>query len=208
MYTAPMPALPVIANVIRCAVQGTLANGREWVNTYHFLKPSGTSNAAAISAIDTLLTNLYNVNAGGAAAAILSQVSNTARITGIAYLPLDGTSATVVISHSLPGLASGDPLPAHVALVVTSQTGLRGRSHRGRVFLPPMAEGQNDASGAPSSGVLVGLQPQFNAFLAAATTAVMFPVVASYRFASQQLITDYVVRSKWSTRRKRQGRQV
>lgn len=202
-----MPALPVIANVIRCSVRGTLPSGREWVNVIHILKPNATSIPVAIAAIDTLLLNLYTVDHAGGGFRIMSMVHTTGTLDAIDYLPLDGTTATTTVVHAAVGAGATDSLPAQTSLVVTAQTGLRGRRHRGRTFLPPFCEGNSDANGNPTAAATAGLQVQWNGFLADAITAVMFPVVASYRFADENHVTGYVVRSKWATRRKRQGRQ-
>jgi hypothetical protein len=203
-----MPPLPVIPNVIRCAVSGSLPSGRQWVNVYHLLKPGGMSVATFIATVDPLLVALYSTPHGGTGQTILGACKTTLTLSQIAFLPLDGTSATVTVSHGLTGLDAGDSLPAQTALVVTSQTGLRGRQHRGRVFLPPMVESHNQPDGAVQPSLVSGLQTQFNGYLADATVATVFPVVASYKHVSEALITDYVVRSKWATRRKRQGRQI
>lgn len=199
--------LPVIANVIRCAVVGTLSSGRQWVNVHHFEYPVGEAPAATITAVDALLVHLYSVSYGGSANAPLAYMTNNSGITDINYLRLDGSSGGVTVPHILDGASGVDSLPANTSLVVTHQTGLRGRDKRGRTFLPPLTEGANDATGGVLGAVVVGLQAQFTAFLAAATAAVEFPVVASYVHRDKALIVDYVVRNKWATRRKRQGRQ-
>jgi hypothetical protein len=203
-----VPPLPVITNVISCHVKGTLANGRQWVNGYHVLKPSASSVAAAIAAIDPILLALYNVAHTGGGVSILAQMPTSSNMVAIYYLPLDGTSATTIVSHSLSGGAAGDALPASATLTVTSQTGQRGRDKRGRVFLPPFIEADNDATGKPGATQVTQLQTQFDKFLLDMTTATMLPVVASYKHASQAIITNYVVRSQWASRRKRLGRPV
>jgi hypothetical protein len=203
-----MPPLPVITNVVACHVKGLLTNGRQWVNGYHVLKPSGMSIATFISTVDPLLLALYQTNHTGGGAAMLNHMPATASLQAIYYLPLDGSSATTIVSHVVAGVAGGDALPASSTLTVTSQTGLRGRDKRGRVFLPPFVEADNDASGKPSATLIPQFQAQFDGFLADMTTATTFPVVASYKHASQALITDYVVRAVWASRRKRLPRPL
>ena len=203
-----MPALPVITDVIACHVKGTMANGRQWVNGYHVLKPVGMSVATAIATIDPLLVALYQTNHTGGGAAILNHMPTTSAMAAIYYLPLDGSSATTIVSHAINGAANADALSAATTLTVTSQTGLRGRDKRGRVFLPPFTEPENDATGKPLATIVAGLQVNFNGFLADMTTATMFPVVASYKHASQSLVTTYVVRSVWASRRKRLPRPL
>lgn len=203
-----MPALPTIPNVIRCSVQGLLPNGRQWVNVIHVLKPTATSYAVAITTIDPLIVNLYTVNHTGGGVSMFSQMVNTLKMASIAYLPLDGTSASTILAHSISAVSTSQVLPHQTALVVTAQTGLRGPQHRGRTFLPPMTEDQNDVNGVPLATMLPGLQHNWDGFLADMTAATMFPVVASYKHVSQAIITNYIVRSKWATRRKRQGRQL
>jgi hypothetical protein len=55
-------------------------------------------------------------------------------------LPLDGTSSTVsyttASAGSAGGNASGSDMPEAIAQIIKWQTGTRGRSHRGRSYLP------------------------------------------------------------------------
>ena len=203
-----MPPLPVIANVIACHVRGTLPNGRQWVNGYHVLKPGGMSIATAIATIDPLLVALYNTAHAGGGISLLSVMSTGLHMSDISYLPLDGSSATSTVSHALAGGEATDQLANSTAITVTSQTGLRGRDKRGRVFLPPICENQNFPGGVPNPALITGWQINFNGYLADATTATIFPVVASYKHATQNLITKYVVRAVYSSRRKRVPRPV
>lgn len=49
------------------------------------------------------------------------------------------------------GTNTGDPLPAHLAIVATHRTALRGRSYRGRTYLNGWSEAANDANGRVGS---------------------------------------------------------
>ena len=48
---------------------------------------------------------------------------------------------------TVPGTATGESLPPQVSEVVTLRTAKVGRANRGRIYLPPLDEGSNDASG-------------------------------------------------------------
>lgn len=60
-------------------------------------------------------------------------------VEGGAFRPTDGALPIV-------GVETVDELPAQVALVVSHRTGLSGRSHRGRTYLPGLTEANVDGN--------------------------------------------------------------
>lgn len=198
-----MAPLPIITNVIRCAVEGHLSNGKNWANVMHFRKATATSFVAAITTLDPLVVALYDSTFTGGFN--LKGTWRTSQgIDQIVYTPLDGTSASTIIAHSIAGLETNDALPQQTSQVVTWYTALRGRRHRGRTFLPPECEGDNGANGTPGSPA--GLQTQYNQWLASFGATGLNPVVASYKFASAEDVTRFLVRGIWATQRRRELR--
>jgi hypothetical protein len=123
--------------------------------------------------------------------------------------PLDGVSATYVYvpatpSHWAAGATSGDNLP-QVAAIVKLQTALRGRSHRGRVFLPFVAEGKV-ANGVLASGNVTNVQSGWSSFVSSLSGGGFTLVVASYTVGHKFDVTSVVAESLAATQRRRQPR--
>lgn len=137
-----------------------------------------------------------------------------AQVTELDIIKLDGSTGTVAFTVSgakwTGGGSSADSAP-NVANIIKMQTGLRGRSNRGRVYLPMVGENQTTNGAIPSVGVTAG-QAAWDAFLTAMTTATCFPVVASYDRAHNgagahaTLVTKYVYEAVVATQRRRQSR--
>ena len=195
-------ALPVITDTIRVAVQGTASNAHKWANVLHFRKTSALTNAAAIAIIDPLLLAHYNTSAGGGSS-WRSFAPTTTTLDQFVYTPLDGTSASSVITHSLAGQQAGDALPASTALVVTLRTAMRGRSYRGRVYQGPWTEVTNGAGGTPSSTQVAFVAGQWAAFLAALVGTGASLVVASYLHSTAENVIAATVDARWDTQRRR-----
>jgi hypothetical protein len=53
-----------------------------------------------------------------------------------------------VLPVARPGLTAGSLLPGNLTFCITLQTGLAGRSQRGRIFFPGLASGQIQGAGA------------------------------------------------------------
>jgi len=126
--------LPVIADTMRVAVRGHAGNGHMWANILHFRKTGALTYAGAIAILDPLLYAQYHDNNGGGSA--WRALAHTgASVQDFVYTPLDGSSASTIISHAFAGISGGDALPASMAIVVTLRTALRGRSYRGRNYV-------------------------------------------------------------------------
>lgn len=207
--------LPVITDCVRTSIEGTMPNGRHWANVMHFGKPPATSYASAISQLDAAIPPLWTTNLGGGNK--LTQFLSTAwKIDRIRYTPLDGSTATTVIGHTIPGIqAANDPLPASVALVFTAYTAKRGRRHRGRTYLCGWAEDANNPAGALLSTYQVLLQSQLTGWFNTFTPTTIFPVIASYGYSvlkngtistwppDKEPVTSFVLNGIWDTQRRR-----
>jgi hypothetical protein len=126
-----------------------VVNGQLCINVIGVSAPAGVSItqtltntiAAAIkSAYTTRLAGLQTVN------------SNLTRV-GLKDIRNVDLPEFRDLAAGVPGSATGDPLPAQVALCITTRTAKVGRSNRGRVYLPGFSEGQNDVNGAANSAV-------------------------------------------------------
>lgn len=193
-----MAPLPVIANVMRVAFTWSdTVGGRTAENVMHFR--AGTVTAAELA---TYLDGI--VSAG-----MWNQTVTTVGVTQLDITPLDGTSATYTFATGRPAkwsgaISAGDIIPAGAA-IVKLQTAKRGRSYRGRVYLPFVAEGAND-SGTLHSTDVDALQSAWSAFLTTTESGDVAWVVASYVHATAEDIIAVTAEAELGTQRRRQRR--
>jgi len=190
-----MPPLPVIADVYRVALNW-VDSGQVAVNVMHILR-SGTTAAVIASSVDANVT-----------AAMWGTVVNGASVNHIVVTPLDGASASYTLNTTgAKWTGSGgvfDPC-VQCAVMVKETTAFRGRSNRGRLYLPFTSENVS-GGGVIASGTQTTVQNAWNAFLTAMVAAGSQPVVASYLHASQHPVVAYTVELAMGTQRRRQSR--
>lgn len=189
-----MPPLPAISDAYRVAIRWGHTNGQFAINVMHIRKVGSTSAAVAAS-LDA------NVTAG-----MWGQIVNAASANLLTVTKLDGSSATYQLAVSgakWTGTAGVVDFVPQACEIVSLRTGLRGRSYRGRLFLPFIGES------AMSNGSIVGFaatQTAWNTWLAAMIAAASFPAVGSYKVPTLTDITSVIVESLAATQRKRQSR--
>lgn len=191
-----MPALPIIANTIRTTFNWKNQSSGQVVahNVMHFSKSGGTPTQ-----LWTLLEASWQANQTG-------WMPNTFGLDSYDFLPLDGSSATTHINSGVNpiGQNTGDAIPA-AAAVVKLRTGLRGRSHRGRIFLPYVNEARQSSGVLDSTTVTQG-QTAWNGWLAAMIAGSWPLQVASYVLGTAAPVTSIVYETKLGTMRRRQDK--
>lgn len=129
--------LPVIPNTFRVSLIWNLTNPVHVpVNVIHIRATStGVTPGGVMSGLE-----------GSVTANMWASVWSAVGINTVNIIPLDGTSATSTFTTSggakWSGAVAGEGTP-QVAALIKLGTGLRGRNHRGRVYLPYTAEGAN-----------------------------------------------------------------
>jgi hypothetical protein len=164
------------------------------VNVMHFVDQSGTTQQI----VDGLRDNL------GANAVKPISVSYT--LARIELLPLDGTTGTTsaVPTTVMHGGGGTQFIPAGTCCV-TEHTGLRGRSHRGRIFLPALDEDQmQDGIMVDAGTIEAGWNTVLPLWDADPHSGSL--VVASYLLASADLVLSCSVNAAAATQRRRQSR--
>lgn len=193
-----MAPLPVIASTYRVAFNWkSLSITGTAENVMHFRE-----GATGVEDLSVALTN----NIKGP---MWQHTSSNSIIDSWDVTPLDGGGLT---SHVLAPTtadfhgqqAAGDILP-QVCALVKHVTGTRGRSHRGRSYLPWMAE-IIDSNGLIDPGNVATGQAAWSAFLHAMQLEQWNPVVASYTLAEATDITAYVYERPSATQRRRMKR--
>ena len=194
-----MPPLPVIPNVFRCAFNW-VNTGQIAVNVIHILDNTAAATASDImNALDTTVT-----------ANMWGPVVPSASINDVGITPLDGIHATAHYGPLTPAHWTGqngtDWVP-QVAVVMKEGTGLRGRSHRGRIYLPFVAEVQiaNGMLDATSAGLMSTHWESWRTALNSATPSCTL-VVASYKLHTAAAVESILCEQPLATQRRRQGR--
>lgn len=190
-----MPPLPEINNVFRCAINWSIAASANAVNVIHvrsLVELDGQEVGEAIR--------------DAAHAAQWGPVISTAHAQTLTVTPLDGTSASTEIDVSADtawvGQTGGQYVP-QVAGVVKFTTAQRGRSKRGRLFMPFVSEG------AMIDGVLQDMGPVqtgWEDFLDDLPAGGVELVIASYLLESAQKVESVLAETRIGTQRRRNRR--
>jgi hypothetical protein len=195
-----MATLPVIANVFRCALNWTGPSGQAATNVIHIRDESGTAT----------VTDVANELNAAAVPNMWLVTITTAEVTDLAITPLDGIHAT---QHFAPGTPAhwtgqnGTLFAPACAACVKLTTGLRGRTHRGRVFLPFINQNVNTDGFIPSvdTGTMTTAWQDFADNLSGGAHNLSFGV-ASYKLAQFNIANGILVEQPLATQRRRQGR--
>lgn len=190
-----MAPLPVILNTYRVALGWVNSDtGLTATNVMHFRK-AASNPAALFTSFDSHVTQ-----------AMWDHTNTHSQITTIDITPLDGTSVTLpeVITPAAKygGGFAGTAIIPQCAAIVKLVTGKRGRSYRGRLFLPWVDEAAFD------EGMIVGAnntaqQAAWVAFIAAMTGDGWAQVVASYKLATAENVVGVLCEKHTGTVRKR-----
>lgn len=191
-----MPPLPVIADIFRTAIEWSNPNGLgHAANVMHISGPGKTPTQ--------LMTSLE----ARVAAGMWSWVDSASTIDQVVITPLDGTSATVTFNTSGgakwtggSGAATGVP---QASGIIKLQTGIRGRSNRGRLFLPWVAENEQ------SNGILqdvTAVNTAWGNFANGLVTDGFALGVASYLHSNWHQATNVSAENHLGTQRRRNDR--
>lgn len=196
-----MATLPVIPDGFRVALNWSNSGGGYAVNVMHFVTLGLDKTATQVwtNLNDKISANLWEY------------IGTTLSVATVDITPLDGLSATETFATGTPakwtGKVNGDVIP-QMAGVIKLTTPFRGRSARGRLYLPGICESQQNNGTLLNTSVATA-QTAWTAFVAAVeadATTPMAMVVASYKNASAAAVTGVTVESKAGTQRRRMTR--
>jgi hypothetical protein len=204
-------SLPVIADVIRCSVFGTVEGGVAWSNTFHVKKDNANTFTDTIADLQVQVALLYSIAGfGGTDFGWGHYATDGSVVTSMIYTPLDGATSSKTFAVSIAGTSSQEPLPPQNAIAITINTGLRGRSKRGRVFWACTSREVMTGAKLGAANVTM-IESAWEAFQDA-TDAMAHPAhlgVASYKLGSFQVATaeaPVTCRSVYAHQSKRRGR--
>jgi len=190
-----MPPLPVLADTFRCTLNwhsdGLAVSSH---NVIHVLAPGFSSDD---------VYDAWNTNVD---AAMWEHTNVTTSVNSVDVLPLDGVTPTTNYPNSdvtnWRG-AGATQLTIPVSALASLKTGLRGRSGRGRIFLPWVCEGSQNG-GILSGTVGANMTTAWNAFRVAMDSAGCALIVASYTHSLRNTVLHISVEDDCGTQRRRQ----
>lgn len=199
-------ALPVIADVVRCAVSGVGAAGTNWVNVLHYKKLGTDSYPVAIAVAQGLIADFYT-NGGGVGSLYGwgNFAVDDASVRRMVHTPLDGVSASTVVDVTIPGTGATEPLPPDTAVVISWRTAVRGPQARGRTYWAGMSEALNDSNGRLLAASQAQMITGANDFLAAMDTSNVPLVVASYKYAVYNEVVSATIDNVFDRQRRRKA---
>jgi hypothetical protein len=184
----PARPLPIIAGTVRATWRGSNVAGQQWANVMHFRYAGGASNPGTteIAALDAKVIRLYSGTAYTTGVPWLSSVPPSTALIDSTYYVLNGTSVPQIIPHANAGAAGASTnQAAELAHVLTLRTDLRGRRHRGRIYLPGVSTtNMVGASGTVAAAVITNFLTQANGLRADLASIQWAWVVASYGLGS------------------------
>lgn len=191
-----MAGLPVISNVYRTALNWSHPVLGSAVNVLHFRGAPGSA-AGLFTALDANVTNDMWLTTPLAA-----------QIDMVAITPLDGSTATLENTTDgatkWNGSIGGQGMP-QVATILKLRTAKRGKSYRGRIFLPWLLESLfSEGVIAPTEAA--ACQAAWVTFRAAMASSGYTLVVASYKLSTAELVLTSTVEGDAATQRRRMSR--
>ena len=197
----PLPNIPL---VVRTAVIGQTPSGQRFTNVLHFKAVSGPIDSTLINALHTVVSRIYSGTATTSGATnMLNNSSSGMTLTQVQYTPLDGSSTTTTLPLVAAGAAGGNNLPSECSAVITFRTDQRGRSYRGRAYLPVMTVTAVNSVGELSSGPLAALPLQWSGAIPLLAGASWEHHVASYLHGTSRVIISYTMDAKMDVQRRR-----
>jgi hypothetical protein len=191
--------LPVITDTYRVALEWVNDNNVSWraTNVMHFRK-SGTNPAAVYTAIDASV-----------AANMWRHTGTDSHVRYVVITPLDGSSVSLSTATGVPAKWSGALTPGDMISqgceIVKFKTAKRGRSYRGRVYLPWLNE-STVSNNVITAGNVALSQTAWGTFFTTLISGGLSPVVAAYSLQTAEDITTLEVESNIATQRRRNVR--
>jgi hypothetical protein len=157
--------LPVVTDLYLARLVWTNANAPRTatINLYFKDQAGGHTGTDVYNAVNTAVTqSMWDFTTSGSS------------VTKVITTKLDGVAASVDHLTGSPAKWTGGGLGTDIILqgcnVITIRTGFRGRSRRGRVYVPWVSEGEQ-TNGVLASADVAAVQTAWGTFLAAMVTA-------------------------------------
>jgi hypothetical protein len=197
--------------VWRVVVSGSLYSVESWANVYHIDPIGSFSHSDVMDAFEDAYANA----ASGGGMGFITPCPGTVA-TGLVGVHMSAISLQAVSSPGIPevrgvshngGQNTAGGLPVDTCLVISWRTLRAGRSYRGRTYLPPFHENQNDDSGGtfpvPLLATVTALTVNANKLVDDLVAADAPLVVYSRKLAAAEAIQGGYIDTSWDTQRRR-----
>lgn len=146
-----MPGFVPILNTVKIALDILLA-GQSLINTFHIAR-SASWDTGDMSTLITSFSNWLTDNIKGVVCDNLSwRGAYATDLTAV-----DAPSFYESFAAPIVGTKTGEAVPLNVAGVISELTNRRGRSYRGRSYLPGIAESDRTSEGAFTSALAAAI---------------------------------------------------
>lgn len=197
--------------VWRVVCGGTLYNTESWANVFHINPAGAFDHDEVFDAFEAC----YGSDAAGGGSGWLKPCTGDVAV-GVAGVRFTQMTLQRVVD---PGIAevrgvnykggqnTNGGLPLDVSLCVSWRTALAGRSFRGRTYLPPWNENQNDDTTgnppSPATGMVAGICVNAEKLITDLVAANAVLCVYSRKLEAANTITGGFVDLSWDTQRRR-----
>lgn len=169
-----MAVSPVIPNCVQIRLLW-VSNGQLAINVLNAQAGAGVVvNQALANSLGSAIKSAFGTN-------LAAQYTATTALTrvGVRDMRQANQAEFLDVSPAQPGTAVGDALPNSTSLMLTMRTALSGKSFRGRIYLPGMAETANINQGEIASAASNAALAFIAALQAALTAANLILAIAS-----------------------------
>lgn len=183
-----------------------ILNSKPVANILHVTTMLGMTD----SEMDDIANSIGNVWGASAMPSLNIQlVLQSVTLTDISIA--DGRQVTNLLAAPIPGGQGGDAVPNNVAGMITLRTGFTGRSKRGRLFIPGLAE-SNVSNNTPAPTVMADIVTALelvNAGIDAILPGAYLSIVSFFNAGVARPngmtfpITSFEARTKLGTQRRR-----
>jgi hypothetical protein len=164
-------------------------NGQLAVNVFHARVGAGiTINQGTADRLGAA----YKTDITGTAGQLAMATTTRLEKVGLRDLRTDKNPEFLDAGPAVVGTAVGDPLPNHVALVVTLKTGKAGRSYQGRSYISGFSESHNSATGTADQTAQDGANNIVGAMFTTMLTESLTMTVLSREFEQTTIVKTVV----------------
>lgn len=164
--------------------------------------------APSMTAVGDDVKDWWNtsLSSGAAAKSRSGEKIALASVTLRRVLPLEPTIQSYTTGLPIVGASATEEYTAQAAPIVSLRTANIGKSYRGRVFLPPVAEGFVGTSARLNAGEAADIAQQFQDLLDSLAVDAFTPVIWSRKLGIGTEVTAVFVDEWLRTQRRRQAR--
>ena len=175
-----MPGNIPLSGAVQAKLVWSTPAGPQSLNILHFQKVGvQVVNQAFADAVDAAIKGAYT------SSALTQAIKSTVSLTRVEIRDLGSNSNPWFLGAgaAVAGVAVDDALPPQIALCVSLNTALRGRSYHGRTYLWGFTETSNDAAGAiaaPTASAATVFMETIRTTLSGGTTQLTLGVLSRF----------------------------